>query len=146
MADKRPEPTMDEVGADQQPMRDDMSVWDILKEMKSDPDGNGISGLGYDGVLRSFDLERNVVDAVGLNPTQILEYYEGVPMPDRFLTADGRKISHWVMFHPDAESIPRKPTAEDYARVKAHNEELERRGVTCCVPDKSVDDGKSKAG
>ncbi|WZH42234.1 uncharacterized protein QYS62_003224 [Fusarium acuminatum] len=146
MADKLPEPTMTQAVADQQLVRDDMSVWDILKSMKSDPDGNGICALGYDGVLRTFDLERNVVDAVGLNPTQIIEYYEGVPMPDRFLTADGRNISRWVMFHPDAESIPKKPTAEDRARVKAHNEELERRGVTCCVPDKPADDGGPKVG
>ncbi|RMJ09869.1 hypothetical protein CDV36_010513 [Fusarium kuroshium] len=44
--------------------------------MKKDPNGHGISALGYDGVLRTFDNERNVLDAVGLNPTQIREYYD----------------------------------------------------------------------
>jgi hypothetical protein len=127
---------------DRQSVHDNMSLREILDSMKHDPDGNGINALGYDGVLRSFDPERNVVDAVGLNPTQIREYYERVPMPDRFLTADGRNISRRDMFHPAAESIPKKFTAEDRARVEAHNAELERRGVTCCIPDKSADDGK----
>jgi hypothetical protein len=119
-----------------------MSLRDILDSMKKHPEGKCLTGLGYDGVVRVFDEERNVLDAVGLNPTQIREYYKGVPMPDRFLTADGRNISRRVMFHPDAENIPRKFTAEDRARVEAHNEEVARRGVTCCVPDKSADDGK----
>lgn len=108
-----------------------MSLRDIMRSMKKDPDGNGMSALGYDGVLRTFDKERNVLDAVGLNPTQIREYYDGLPIPERFLTADGRNISRWDMFHPDAENIPRKFT-EDIAAAQAHNEELERRGVTSC--------------
>ncbi|SPJ72601.1 uncharacterized protein FTOL_02330 [Fusarium torulosum] len=137
---------MPQATADQQPVHDNMSLRDIFKSMKKDPDGNGINALGYDGVLRSFDPERNVVDAVGLNPTQIREYYERVPMPDRFLTADGRNVSRRDMFHPDAENIPKKFTAEDIAKVKAHNEELERHGVTCCVPDKPADDGKPNPG
>ncbi|RKK97291.1 hypothetical protein BFJ68_g14079 [Fusarium oxysporum] len=142
MADKLPDPTMPQGAADRQPVHDNMSLRNILKSMKKDPDGNGINALGYDGVLRSFDLERNVVDAVGLNPTQIREYYKGLPMPDRFLTADGRNISRRDMFYPDAENIPKKFTAEDIAKIEAHNEELESRGVTCCVLDKSTDDGK----
>ncbi|KAG7407396.1 hypothetical protein Forpe1208_v013563 [Fusarium oxysporum f. sp. rapae] len=133
---------MPQAAADRQPVHDNMSLRNILKSMKKDPGGNGINALGYDGVLRSFDLERNVVDAVGLNPTQIREYYEGLPMPDRFLTADGRNISRRDMFYPDAENIPKKFTAEDIAKIEAHNQELKRRGVTCCVLDKSADDGK----
>ncbi|KAM0345692.1 hypothetical protein ACHAPU_006347 [Fusarium lateritium] len=131
---------MPQAAADRQHMHDDMSVRDILKSMKQD--GNGIIALGYDGVLRSFDLERNVIDAVGLNPRQIREHYNGVPMPDRFLTADGRDISRQDMFHPGAESIPKKFTAEDRAKVDAYNKELEKRGVTSCIPDKSVEDSK----
>lgn len=133
---------MPQATADQQPVHDNMSLRDIFKSMKKDPDGHCVNALGYDGVLRVFDQERNVLDAVGLNPTQIREYYKGLPMPDRFLTADGRNISRRDMFHPDAENIPRKPTEEDIAKMEAHNEELQRRGVTCCVPDKSADDGK----
>jgi hypothetical protein len=113
--------------------------------MKRDPEGHGISALGYDGVLRTFDAERNILDAVGLNPNQIREYYEGLPMPERFFTADGRNVSRRDMFHPDAENIPRKPTEEDRARTRAHNEELKRRGVSCCFASKSTNDVKPNA-
>jgi hypothetical protein len=132
---------MPQAVADRQPVDDNMSLRDIQRSMKKDPDGHGISALGYDGVLRTFDDERNVLDAVGLNPTQIREYYDGLPMPERLLTADGRNISLRDMFCPDAENIPRKFTEEDKAKTRAHNEELERRGVSSCVPGKSADEG-----
>lgn len=128
--------------ADGQSVGNDMSLRDIRRSMKRDPDGNGISALGYDGVLRTFDSERNVLDAVGLNPAQIKEYYDGRPMPERLLSADGRNISRRDMFYPEAENIPRKFTEEDKAKTRAYNEELERRGVTTCVPGKSADDGE----
>ncbi|KAH7020730.1 uncharacterized protein B0I36DRAFT_320680 [Microdochium trichocladiopsis] len=133
---------MSQTVADQQPVTDNMSLRDIFDTMKKAPDGRGINALGYDGVLRSFDEERNVVDAVGLNPIQIREYYENFPLPKRFLAADGRNISREDMFNPAAENIPRKPTEEDIAKMKAHNEELERRGVTCSIPAKSADDSE----
>ncbi|KAF9781968.1 hypothetical protein IL306_012157, partial [Fusarium sp. DS 682] len=138
------DPIMPQGVADLQPVGDNMSLRDIQRSMKKDPDGHGISALGYDGVLRTFDNERNVLDAVGLNPTQIREYYDGLPMPERFLTADGRNISRRDMFYPDAENIPRKFTEEDKAKTRAYNEELERRGVTSCVPGKSADDSDPK--
>jgi len=133
---------MSQTVADQQPVTDNMSLRDILDTMKKAPDGRGINALGYDGVLRSFDEERNVVDAIGLNPTQIREYYEDLPLPKRFLAADGRNISREDMFNPAAENIPRKPTGEDMAKMKAHNEELKRRGVTCSISAKSADDSE----
>lgn len=134
---------MSQAATDRQPIGDNMSLRDIRRLMKKDPGGQGISALGYDGVLRTFDNERNVLDAVGLNPTQIREYYDGLPMPERFLTADGRNISRWDMFHPDAENIPKKFTEEDRAAIREHNEELERRGVTSCILGKLADDGES---
>ncbi|KAH7029255.1 uncharacterized protein B0I36DRAFT_374826 [Microdochium trichocladiopsis] len=127
---------------DHQALSDMMSVRDLMRAMIRDPNGKGIGSLGYDGVLRTFDAERNVLDAIRLNPAQIREYYEGLPMPERFLTADGRNVSERDMFHPDAENIPRKPTEEDRARTRAHNEDLRRRGFTCCVPDKLADGGE----
>ncbi|KAB5526479.1 hypothetical protein GE09DRAFT_1141507 [Coniochaeta sp. 2T2.1] len=145
MADKPLSPTMPQAVADRQPVGDDMSLRDIKRSMKRDPDGHGISALGYDGVLRTFDNERNVLDAVGLNPAQIREYYHGLPMPERLLAADGRNVSRWDMFHPDAENIPRKFTEEDKAKTRAYNEELERRGVTSCILGESTDAGESKS-
>ncbi|KAF5670488.1 hypothetical protein FHETE_4395 [Fusarium heterosporum] len=140
MADK--ESTVPEAVADQQSLYDNMSLREIFDSMKEEPEGKSVNCLGYDGVLRKFDVERNIIDAIGLNPAQIREYYEGLWTPERLLAADGRKISHEVMFNPDAENIPKKPTAEDIARVEAHNEELAKRGVTCCVPNKSTEDSE----
>lgn len=110
--------------------------------IKRDPDGHGISALGHDGVLRTFDAERNVLDAIGLSPAQVGEYYKGLPMPERFLTADGRNVSVMDMFHPNPEDIPRKPTEEERAKTRAYNEELRNSGVSCCVPGKATDNGK----
>ncbi|KAH7035962.1 uncharacterized protein B0I36DRAFT_347671 [Microdochium trichocladiopsis] len=129
-------PTTPQAVTDRQRMIENMSVYDILGSMKKAPAGQGIDALGYDGVLRRFDGERNVVDAVGLNPAQIREYYDELPLPPRFLTADGRNISHWDMLHPAAENVPKKISEEDKARILAHNEELARRGVLSCVSSK----------
>lgn len=133
---------MSQTVADQQPVTDKMSLRDIFDTLKKAPDGRGINALGYDGVLRRFDEERNVVDAVGLNPVQIREYYENFPLPKRFLAADGRNISREDMFNPAAENIPKKPTEEDIAKMKARVEELERHGVTCSIQAKSADDSE----
>lgn len=118
---------MPQAVADPESMGDKMSLRGIRRSMKRDPEGHGISALGYDGVLRTFDNERNVLDAVGLNPAQIREYYDGCPMPERFLTADGRGVSRRDMFHPGAENVPKKFTEKDKAEIRAYNEELERR-------------------
>ncbi|SPQ20027.1 5f4ccfaa-9c53-41fb-b043-8d5b9a86b7f8 [Thermothielavioides terrestris] len=138
--------TTPQAATDRQPVGgDDKSLSDIRRSMKRDPDGQGISGLGYDGVLRTFDAERNVLDAVGLSPAQIREYYDGLPLPERLRTADGRNVSRWDMFHPDAENVPKKFTEEEKARILARNEEMAKRGVATCVPGKSADEGGSKA-
>ncbi|OIW22700.1 hypothetical protein CONLIGDRAFT_153122 [Coniochaeta ligniaria NRRL 30616] len=144
MADKQANPsTTPQAATDRQPIGDDKSLSDIFRSMKRD--GQGMSALGYDGVLRTFDAERNVLDAVGLNPAQIREYYDGLPLPERLRTADGRNVSHWDMFHPDAENVPKIFTEEEKARIVARNEEMFKRGVTTCVPGKSADEGGSKA-
>ncbi|RBR06246.1 uncharacterized protein FIESC28_11133 [Fusarium coffeatum] len=116
----------------QQIVSENMSLRDLRTSMKRDPEGNGISALGYDGVFRTFDAERNVLDAVGLNPTRIREFYEGRPMPERFLTSDGSRVSREQMFSPNAEDIPKKLTDEEKAKIQAYNEDLEKRGVASC--------------
>ncbi|KAF5965943.1 hypothetical protein FBULB1_11976 [Fusarium bulbicola] len=120
----------------------DMPLHDIRRLMKRDPDGHGISALGYNGVLRTFDAKRNVLDAVDLGPEQVREYYDGLPIPERFLTADGRSLSVKDMFYPNPEDIPRKHTEEDRAKTRAYNEALKDGGVSCCVPGKSSDDAE----
>lgn len=100
---------------------------------------DGILALGLDGVLRSFDGKRNDLDACGLSPAQIREYVEpGNMAPPRLLSAGGRLVSVWDMYHPDADDIPKKPTEEDRARTRQHNEELWRRGLACGPPRPAV--------
>lgn len=108
-----------------------------MDSMKRDPDGCGVVGLGFDGVLRNFDEERDVVDAVGLNPAQIKKYYEGLPMNTRFLTADGRNVPREKGFHPDKENVLRRPTEEERAESVARFEEYARNGLVCSNSKKS---------
>lgn len=65
---------MSQAVADQQTERADMFLLDMKRTMKKNPHENGISAWGYDGVLRTFDNERNFLDAVGLSLIQIREH------------------------------------------------------------------------
>jgi hypothetical protein len=44
----------------------------ILRGLKHDLSLMGVLSLGKDGVLRSLTADRDVVDAIGLNPEQIV--------------------------------------------------------------------------
>jgi hypothetical protein len=52
--------------------------------------------VGHDGVCRSFDGDRNVVDAIGLSPRQIKELLDRTEwsqdIEDRFRDIDGRNV------------------------------------------------------
>ena len=122
-----------------------MSLDDVYKTLKSDRDGKCLTMLGWDGVLRIYDDERNVLDAVGLNPAQIREYYKGLPMHKRFRVADGRTISREKWFHPDAENVPRKPTKEELDESNARFAEYKRSGLVCSPSDKAADGAESKS-
>ncbi|KAJ4129052.1 hypothetical protein NW768_007583 [Fusarium equiseti] len=136
---------MPQAAMNKQPISENMSLRDIRTSMKRDSNGYGISALGYDGVLRTFDTERNVLDAVGLNPIQIREYYEGRPMPERVLTSDGSKVSQEQMFSPNAEDVPKTLTDEEKINIQAYNEDLERRGVANCVLGELAESNKPNA-
>lgn len=117
-----------------------MSINDILDSLVLDP--KGIITLGDDGVLRSIDGEhKTVVDARGLSPAQIKEYFgfDGF-QPEagwRIPAADGRDVSREDMFHPPEDFLPPKATPEQRAETLRHNEELKRKGITCDVPKPS---------
>lgn len=138
-------PAVPQADATQQLTNNNMSLDDVRKMLKCDPDGKCLTMLGWDGVLRIFDENRNVLDAAGLNPAQIREYYEGLPMHERFLAADGRNIALEKWFHPDVENIPRKPTAEELTESNARFAEYKRSGRVCTPSDKAADGAKSKS-
>ncbi|KAH8172562.1 hypothetical protein LIA77_06817 [Sarocladium implicatum] len=117
---------------------DDMSVIDIMKSLVLDP--KGVVFLGDDGVLRSVDGERKtVVDARGLSPAQIREYFEPYLSEGEIgiKATDGRGVSREDMFHPTEDLMPPKVTPEERAETLRCNEELRQRGVTCDVPKPS---------
>ncbi|KAG9252789.1 uncharacterized protein F5Z01DRAFT_637954 [Emericellopsis atlantica] len=121
-----------------QPNTDDMSVIDVMKSLVLDP--KGIVFLGDDGVLRSIDGERKtVIDARGLSPAQIKEYFEPFQSEAGWgiKATDGRGVSRKYMFHPAEGLLPPKVTPEERAETLRYNEQLRREGVTCDVPKPS---------
>ena len=111
-----------------------MSVNDIIMGMTYDE--KGIIFLGDDGVLRSIDGEhKTVLDACGLSPAQIKEYFEGAKPPESgwaIPMTDGRGVSKEDMFHPPEHWLPPRATPEQRAETLRYNEELRRQGVTTC--------------
>ncbi len=87
----------------------------ILVHMKED--AMGISGLGEDGVLRSWDADRNVVDATPLRPDLIKAYLDRLPYDEvtekAFRGVDGRNVPREDWFHPPKALIP-EPLPEEH--------------------------------
>jgi len=58
---------------------------------------SGICYLGSDGVFRSFDSNRDVVDAIALSPQQIKKILDQMPWDketeEKFRGVDGRVVS-----------------------------------------------------
>ncbi|KAG4432858.1 hypothetical protein IFR05_011658 [Cadophora sp. M221] len=88
--------------------------------LKSDP--NGVSKLGHDGGILSFDGtdECNGIDTVGLSPVQIKGFLDHLPVPwsqeteDMYRGVDGRDVvGEEARFHPPDGLRPPKYTEED---------------------------------
>jgi hypothetical protein len=93
----------------------------------------GMFQVCSDGVLRSFDgpSTRNVIDAVGLSPSQIKGYLDTKPWTqeaeDKFRGVDGRKVvDYQALFHPPDELRPKKMTEEEVKKQTAEIEEKNR--------------------
>ena len=100
--------------------------------MKHHPEG--CSDLFEDGVLRGFDgpFDRNVIDAVGLSPTQIKQMLDMSPWSqekeDRFRGVDGRKVVDYnALFHPPEQYRVQPFTEESLKRAVAYNKERNKR-------------------
>lgn len=90
----------------------------MMRKMEHAPDLQGISSLGEDGVMRSWDADRNVVDAVPLTPELIKAYFEiGPPQGQEAANAltgvDGRDVPKDLWFNPPKHLIP-PPLAEEH--------------------------------
>ena len=89
---------------------DEQELTAVLKCLKHDPSLMGVFSLGKDGVMRSLTADREVVDAVGLSPSQITTFLRRLPSHIRneqdFEGADGTKVPKDEWFRPDKALLP----------------------------------------
>ncbi|KAI1498858.1 hypothetical protein F5X99DRAFT_392001 [Biscogniauxia marginata] len=108
-----------------------LSARQVLRSLERDPTGKGFSALGVDGVLRTFSADYTIVDARGLTPAQIKEMLDSRPWSkdaeDAYRGADGTKVSQEGLFNPPPEILPKKPSAEEKARLRREIEEQQRQ-------------------
>ncbi|KAL4860810.1 hypothetical protein BDV12DRAFT_181082 [Aspergillus spectabilis] len=90
----------------------------IMKSLKQDPTGEGFTHLATDGVLRSFDGDRNVLDYKPLSPEEIALVLEEWPptlhnqLREMFKGVDGRNVKNVEQFiHPHPDLMPPEPTS-----------------------------------
>ncbi|KAK1767595.1 hypothetical protein QBC33DRAFT_538690 [Phialemonium atrogriseum] len=101
---------------------DQPEVSGILKGLKQDLSLMGCIALGKDGVLRSLTADRDVVDAIGLNPDQIARLMH-IMLPhssefgDDYEGVDGTKVPKEAWFEPDKGILP--PPLSEEARERS---------------------------
>jgi hypothetical protein len=103
-----------------------------MSSLKRDP--LGMFDLGSDGVLRSFDgpYKHNVIDAIGLSPSQIKELLDARPwsqeIEDKFRGVDGRKVTDiQALLEPPLDSRPQEHTPESLAKAMEETAEKNRK-------------------
>lgn len=113
----------------------------LVTTLKSDPNGGQTSiEIGSDGVIRSVDKHRRIIDAVGLTPAQLLAYRDMAPWWTKFsidpsrnfaneTPEDGTKVSREDMFRfdPRDRSTPIVLPAEIEEVLLREIEEFEGR-------------------
>jgi hypothetical protein len=90
---------------------DQQEVTAILKNFNKDPKHLSVISLGRDGVLRNLTADRDVLDAVRLNPRLVKAFLDRVPPAYRALTpeiedVDGSNVADEDMWHPDRSLLP----------------------------------------
>lgn len=103
-----------------------------MGSLKRDP--MGLYDLGSDGVLRSFDgpYKHNVIDAIGLSPTQIKELLDSrewsQEIEDKFRGVDGRRVTdRKALFECPEDSKPKEHTEESLKIAQAEAAEKNRK-------------------
>ncbi|KAF8863992.1 hypothetical protein BDZ45DRAFT_669922 [Acephala macrosclerotiorum] len=106
------------------------SISEVLRALKHHP--NGCCVLGTDGVLRGFDDNRTVIDAIRLSPSLIKEMLDrhewSQEIEDKYCGVDGTKVvDENQLYEPNEESKPPNPTEERKkleGEMRVHNEKL----------------------
>ncbi|KAL2826766.1 hypothetical protein BJY01DRAFT_229557 [Aspergillus pseudoustus] len=88
---------------------------EIMSSLRRDPEGRGFTHLATDGVLRTFDGDRNVVDYRQLSPEEIRTVMQVFPqqwrdqVKDKFVGVDGRDVTDEEQLrYPSEELVPRR--------------------------------------
>ncbi|KAM0426561.1 hypothetical protein ACHAPT_008253 [Fusarium lateritium] len=92
------------------PMKDQLELSKVLRNVKHDPTLYGVVSLGTDGIFRSLTADRDVVDAIPFSPRQIKALLDRMPFnPEnevKFRGVDGSGVPQEQWFHPDKSLLP----------------------------------------
>ena len=87
-------------------------VTSILGSLKHDLSLMGVISLGKDGVLRSLTADRDVVDAIGLNPKQIVSRSGAKSSealyPRTYTFSSAQIASHQMLVYPNIVEMERR--------------------------------------
>lgn len=99
----------------------------IMQSLRQDLSLLGCIAMGADGVLRSLTADREVIDAIGLDPSQIASFERQLPPsmrdPKRDETVDGTKVPREKWYSPDAGMLPPPLSQEARDRSRQRMEE-----------------------
>jgi hypothetical protein len=114
-------------GSDPNYHPDQEELSNIMSKLYCGSDGTATIVMGTDGVLRSMETNRDIVDAIGL-PTRLIKAYLDrfafdQETEDMFRGADGTKVPQEQWRSPDPSLLPPPLTAEEKAWVQKSNEE-----------------------
>jgi hypothetical protein len=114
-------PTVDDSDPDQQELSRILKSWNLPKDPTS------IIHFGKNGVLRNLNGDRDVLDAIGLDPNMIRKYLMRYPEEWRqgYEGVDGTKIPVDLWYHPENELFP--PPLSKEKQQEAWNEHNERK-------------------
>jgi hypothetical protein len=100
---------------------DKIELNQLLQGLKKDKLG-GLQ-LGNDGVMRSFDADRNIIDAVGLSERQIEIWFERMPASlrpvfkeEQYQGVDGTNVPRKKMMEWDKKDMPAPMSKEEQER------------------------------
>jgi hypothetical protein len=97
----------------------------IVNKMKKLP--LSYMAIGSDGVLRSLNMDNEVIDAVGLPPQLIKAFIDRFPYNEeleaRFQNSDGTLIPQEQWWAPDPSILPQVYTAERKEEARREYEE-----------------------
>ncbi|KAF5011927.1 hypothetical protein FDECE_1992 [Fusarium decemcellulare] len=114
----------------------------IMLKMRDDPTLMGIRDLGKDGIFRSLDADRNIVDAVAFTPALIKALLDRMPYDAEsekaFRGVDGTRVPKDQWYNPQPGILP--PPLEEEHRERSE-EVLEKYRKMYDARRKKIEEG-----